>query len=241
MIVLEGVGHRYPGGTQALTDVSLRIAKGETLVLLGRSGSGKSTLLKTMNGLVRPNRGRVDIDGQPLDPPRLVALRRRMGYVVQHAGLFPHLTVAQNIGLVARLTGWPASRIGARVSELLALVALPARSAARYPQRLSGGEQQRVGIARALMLDPDILLMDEPFSALDPITRGQLQDEFARWKAELRKTIVLVTHDVREAFRLGDRIAILEAGRLLQIGAPRELTERPATPHVAALVQGGGG
>lgn len=240
MITLQGIAHTYPNGVRAVYGVDCTVAAGETLALIGRSGCGKSTLLKTINGLVRPTAGAVLLEGAPLDYAQLPRIRRRIGYVVQQAGLFPHLTVAANIGLLARVEGWSRERIAARVDELLTLVGLdPTRFAAKFPHELSGGEQQRVGVARALVLDPPIVLMDEPFSALDPITRTQLQQEFVKWKARLHKTIVLVTHNMAEAFLLGDRVALMEQGKILQIGAPSELANSPATQHVAEFLKGG--
>lgn len=239
MIHLEHVSHTYPHGVRALYGVDLQVARGETIALIGRSGCGKSTLLKTINGLVRPTTGVVRLEEAPLDYEKLSHIRRRIGYVVQQAGLFPHCTVAANIGLLARVEGWPHARITTCVGELLALVGLdPSRFAAKYPHELSGGEQQRVGVARALVLDPPIVLMDEPFSALDPITRTQLQQEFVKWKARLQKTMVLVTHNMAEAFLLGDRVALMEQGNILQIGTPSELASSPATQHVAEFLKG---
>ena len=237
MIELAAVRKVYPGGHVALHDVSVRVAPGTTLALLGPSGCGKTTLLKLINRLLEPSGGHVRIDGRDsaaLDP---VALRRRMGWVVQEAGLFPHLNAAANVEVVPRLLGWPAARRQARVRELFALLGLdPATLAGRYPNELSGGQRQRVGLARALAADPAILLMDEPFGALDPLIRVRLQDEFRALRARLGKTVVLVTHDVDEAFRLADAIAVLDDGRLVQHGTPDEIRRAPASPFVAAFV-----
>ena len=237
MIELDAVRKVYPGGQVALHEVSLRVAAGTTLALLGPSGCGKTTLLKLINRLLEPTAGRVVIDGEDsatLDP---VALRRRIGYVVQEAGLFPHLTAADNAAVVPDLLGWPAERQRQRVHELFALLGLdPAQIAARFPSQLSGGQRQRVGLARALAADPSILLMDEPFGALDPLIRARLQDEFRDLQARLAKTVVIVTHDVDEAFRLADAVAVLDAGRVVQIGTPAEIRRAPASPFVAAFI-----
>lgn len=237
-ITLEAIGKRFPGGTQAVQGLSLEIAAGELVVLIGPSGCGKSTVLRMINRLIEPTSGRVllgDEDVTKVDP---VALRRRIGYVIQHVGLFPHQTIRANVGTVPRLLGWPRERIRRRADELLDLVGLePGRYAKRYPHELSGGQRQRVGVARALAADPVVLLMDEPFSAVDPIARGRLQEEFLRLQAEVRKTIVLVTHDLDEAVRLGDRIAVLsEGGRLEQYAAPATLLGEPATRFVSEFV-----
>jgi osmoprotectant transport system ATP-binding protein len=237
MLELDAVRKVYPGGQVALHEVSLRVAAGTTLALLGPSGCGKTTLLKLINRLLEPTSGRVVIDGEDsatLDP---VALRRRIGYVVQEAGLFPHLTAAANAAVVPDLLGWPAERQRQRVHELFALLGLdPAQMATRFPSQLSGGQRQRVGLARALAADPSILLMDEPFGALDPLIRARLQDEFRDLQARLAKTVVIVTHDVDEAFRLADAVAVLDAGRVVQIGTPAEIRRAPASPFVAAFV-----
>jgi len=237
MIELEGVRKVYPDGHVALRDVSLRVERGTTLALLGPSGCGKTTLLKLINRLLSPSAGRICVDGHDTAHGDPVELRRGMGFVVQDAGLFPHLSAASNVEVVPRLLGWPAARRVARTRELFALVRLDyAEFAERYPAQLSGGQRQRVGFARALAADPPIVLMDEPFGALDPITRRSLQEEFLDLKAELRKTIVLVTHDVEEAFRLADRVAVLNDGVIVQIGAPAEIRAAPASPFVAALI-----
>ncbi|MFV2009495.1 MULTISPECIES: ABC transporter ATP-binding protein [unclassified Micromonospora] len=237
-ITLTDIGKRFPDGTRAVQSLSLEIPAGQLVVLIGPSGCGKSTVLRMINRLIEPTTGRImlgDEDVTQVDP---VLLRRRIGYVIQHVGLFPHQTIRANVGTVPRLLGWQRDRIRRRADELLDLVGLePGRYGKRYPHELSGGQRQRVGVARALAADPVVLLMDEPFSAVDPIARGRLQEEFLRLQAEVRKTIVLVTHDLDEAVRLGDRIAVLsEGGRLEQYAAPAELLGGPATPFVTEFV-----
>jgi len=216
-------------------DISLTISHSETLVLLGRSGSGKTTLLKLINRLLVPSSGQVLVEGRATCEYDPIRLRRGIGYVIQEAGLFPHFTVAENIGLIPSLEEWDSVRITARVEELLHLVGLdPAEFSTRKPSELSGGQRQRIGVARALAADPPILLMDEPFGALDPVTRSQLQHEFLALASRLKKTIVFVTHDIREALLLGSRIALLEAGRLVALASPQEfLTHRH--PEVQAF------
>jgi osmoprotectant transport system ATP-binding protein len=236
-IELRGVGVTYPGGTAAVRDVDLTIAAGEFTVFLGPSGSGKSTLVRTINRLIEPTAGTILLDGvdaRTLDP---VALRRGIGYVIQAVGLFPHLTIAANVGVVPRLLGWDRARIAARVDALLALVRLdPARYRDRYPRELSGGEQQRVGVARALAAEPRALLMDEPFGAVDAIVRASLQDEIRRIHRELGTTIVFVTHDVDEALRLADRIVVIAEGTIAQADSPDRLLAAPASGVVRSLV-----
>ena len=211
------------GNNPILDNVSFTIASGETLVLLGRSGSGKSTTLRMVNGLVLPTTGDVCVLGKPTREWDLTRLRRGIGYVIQEVGLFPHFTIGANVGLVPRLEGWPPDRISARAAELLAQVGLdPAEFAARYPSQLSGGQRQRVGVARALAADPQILLFDEPFGALDPIMRLDLQNQFLELRRTLAKTSIFVTHDVREALRLGSRVGLLHRGRLEVLATPDE-------------------
>jgi osmoprotectant transport system ATP-binding protein len=207
-------------------------------VLVGPSGSGKTTTMKMINRLVEPTGGRIFVDGTDVQSIDVVALRRRIGYVIQQVGLFPHQTVAANVATVCRLLGWDRRRTSARVDELLALVGLdPATFRARYPHQLSGGQRQRVGVARALGADPPVLLMDEPFGAIDPVTRARLQDEFRNLQATLRKTVVFVTHDIDEAVKLGDRIAVLaEGGHLAQVDTPAQLLAAPADAFVAGFV-----
>jgi osmoprotectant transport system ATP-binding protein len=207
-------------GRELLHNLNLEVQRGETLVLLGRSGSGKTTTLKLINHLLAPTTGELLVDARPTPEWDVIRLRRMIGYVIQEVGLFPHFTVERNIGLVPKIENWDADRIAKRVGELLQLVGLDPEIAKRYPRELSGGQRQRVGVARALAADPPILLMDEPFGALDPITRAELQREFLALQKRLRKTVVFVTHDLREALLLGTRIALMEAGRLLTIQTP---------------------
>ncbi len=236
-VSLRDVRKTFASGAAALDGVSLSVPEGDVLVLLGTSGSGKTTALKTVNRLVEADSGEVRVLGQDVSAWDAIALRRRIGYVIQEAGLLPHRTVADNVGLVPELLGWPPERRRSRADELLALVGLPAeRYGALLPRQLSGGERQRVGIARALAADPPLLLMDEPFGALDPLTRRRLQDEFRSLQQRLGKTVLLVTHDVREALRLGDAVAVMHAGRVVQHGPPAEIRERPSPGFVADFV-----
>jgi osmoprotectant transport system ATP-binding protein len=237
-IRLDGVRKVYPDGTEAVAGLTLDVPAGELVVLVGPSGCGKSTILRMVNRLVEPSGGRIVLGDEDVTHADPVALRRRMGYVIQHVGLFPHQTVRANVATVPRLLGWSRSRLNERVDELLALVGLePQRYADRYPHELSGGQRQRVGVARALAADPVVLLMDEPFSAVDPIVRARLQDEFLRLQATVRKTILFVTHDVDEAVRLGDRIAVLsDGGHLEQYDPPAVLLAKPANDFVAEFV-----
>jgi osmoprotectant transport system ATP-binding protein len=241
VIRYEEATKRYGPGPPALDSLSLEVPDGETCVLVGPSGGGKTTALKMVNRLVAPTSGRVLIDGRDVAAGDPVELRRGIGYVIQQVGLFPHLDVAANVATVPRLLGWDRRRIDARVDELLELVGLEAATYRhRRPDELSGGQRQRVGVARALAADPPILLMDEPFGAVDPVTRTRLQDEFLRLQRQLRRTVVLVTHDIDEALRLGDRLAVLATGgRLEQYGTPAEVLARPATPFVADFVGAG--
>jgi osmoprotectant transport system ATP-binding protein len=224
VIEFRHVSYRLNGDAnrQLLSDLNLEVHRGETLVLLGRSGSGKTTTLKLINHLLTPSDGDLLVNARPTRDWNVIQLRRMIGYVIQEVGLFPHFTVERNIGLVPKIENWPANRIGERVRELLKLVGLDSETATRYPRELSGGQRQRVGVARALAADPPILLMDEPFGALDPITRTELQHEFLALQKRLRKTVVFVTHDLREALLLGTRIALMEAGRLLTVQTPQE-------------------
>jgi osmoprotectant transport system ATP-binding protein len=239
MIRFEGV-HKAFGGAPALDGLTLEIPAGAFAVLLGGSGAGKSTALRLVNGLIAPDRGRVLVQGRDVAGEPGPALRRRIGYVIQGVGLFPHWSVARNIGTVPRLLGWPAARIAARVEELLALLRLdPGAYRDRMPHELSGGQAQRVGVARALAADPDILLMDEPFGALDALTRQALQDEMARLHAATGKTILFVTHDVEEALALATRLAVMAEGRLVREGAPRDLLADPGEGPVRGLLDGG--
>ena len=214
------------GGQLVLDQLSFTVEPGETLVLLGRSGSGKTTALKMVNGLLFPSTGEVLVEGRRTADWELIPLRRSIGYVIQDVGLFPHLTVAENVGLVPRLEGWPADRIALRTKELLDQMGLPTEQfAGRHPRELSGGQRQRVGVARALAADPKLLLFDEPFGALDPVTRLELQNQFLALRDQLRKTSIFVTHDVREALRLGTRIALLDRGRLETLATPEQFVK----------------
>jgi ABC-type proline/glycine betaine transport systems, ATPase components len=236
MITLERLSKLY-GATTVVADVSMVIEPRQIVTIVGTSGSGKSTLLRMINRLVEPTLGRVLIDGEDTrsEPPHL--LRRRIGYAIQGLGLFPHRTVADNIATVPRLLGWDKARVQARVHELLAVFQLePAEYAGKYPHELSGGQQQRVGVARALAAGPNILLMDEPFGALDPIIRSKAQDDLLDIQRRFGTTVVLVTHDMDEAFRLGDRVAVMSRGQLLQYGRPEELVTAPADPFVSQLI-----
>lgn len=229
------------GETQVLSGLSLQVSRGETLVLLGRSGSGKTTTLKLVNRLASPSSGEVRVNGKSVAEVDVIRLRRGIGYVIQDVGLFPHFTVERNIGLVPKIEGWPADKIRTRAQELLQLVGLAPEIATRYPHQLSGGQRQRVGVARALAADPEILLMDEPFGALDPLTRDELQRELLLLQQRLLKTVVFVTHDLREALRLGSRIALMEAGNLVTVLTPQEFvksSDRWAAAYVRAFGDG---
>ncbi|MGE0040598.1 MAG: ABC transporter ATP-binding protein [Vicinamibacterales bacterium] len=243
MIRFERVSRtfRRAGGepVTALAEVDLEVRAGETLALLGPSGCGKTTTLRLMNRLLEPTSGRITVGGEDTAGMDPVRLRRRMGYVVQRGGLFPHLTIRRNVGILCEIERWSRAEVDRRVDELLELVRLPpAEFRDRFPRELSGGQQQRVGVARALALDPEILLMDEPFGALDPITRAKLQQEFLDLEKLVAKTVVMVTHDLEEAFLLGDRVVLMNAGRIVQAGTPAELKSRPATPWVEAFLAG---
>ncbi|MBW1782754.1 MAG: ATP-binding cassette domain-containing protein [Deltaproteobacteria bacterium] len=237
MIRLTKVSKSFDHGkTYALRDLSVRIEQGETLVLLGSSGCGKTTTLKMINRLIEPSAGTIEVAGQDITKQDPVELRRRIGYVFQGIGLFPHMTVEQNVELVPRLLGWSIKERKTRAHQLLELVGLPSKEfSRRFPDELSGGQQQRVGVARALAADPAYLLMDEPFGALDALSRELLQQELLALKERLKKTIVFVTHDIFEALLLGDRILILHQGRLEQIGTKQEILSAPATPFVRDL------
>ncbi|MDX1387747.1 MAG: ATP-binding cassette domain-containing protein [Acidobacteriota bacterium] len=231
------VHKHYPGDVRALSGVDLGVAAGETLALVGESGSGKTTLLRMFNRLVEPTSGNVRVRGRDVGETDPIALRRATGYVQQEGGLLPHWTVARNIALVPRLTGWPEDRIRRRVDDLLDLVGLdPAEFGERYPVELSGGERQRVAFARAVAADPEVILLDEPFGALDALTRLDVQRHFLHLKEGLGKTMLLVTHDLREAFRLADRIAVMRHGRIEQCDTPQALRHAPAPGYVAALL-----
>ena len=238
MIRLDRASKRYPDGTVAVDDLSLSVERGELVVLVGPSGCGKTTTMKMVNRLVEPTGGQIFVDGRDIMAVDAVELRRGMGYVIQNVGLFPHRTIEENVATVPELVGWPAARRRERARELLELVGLDAGVyGPRYPHQLSGGQRQRVGVARALAVDPPVLLMDEPFSAVDPVVRGQLQDEFLRLQEEVRKTILFVTHDIEEAVRLGDRIAVFaQGGHLEQYDNPAAILGAPATSFVAGFV-----
>ena len=221
LVEFRNVSYSVGTGPGILSDLNLSVQPGEVLVLLGESGCGKTTTLKMINRLLVPSAGQVLVEGKPTTDWDPIALRRRTGYVIQEGGLFPHLTIERNVGLVPKLAGWDESRVKERVDELLQLVGLsPDQFGARYPRELSGGQRQRVGVARALAADPPLLLLDEPFGALDPLTRASLQREFAALAQRLQKTAFLVTHDVREALLLGDRIGLMHAGRLELVATP---------------------
>ena len=238
MIRLDSVSKRYPDGTVAVAELTLDVPPGEVVMFVGPSGCGKTTTLKMINRLIEPSTGAIVLDGEDVTRVDPVALRRRLGYVIQQVGLFPHRTIAENVGTVPGLLGWDRRRIASRVEELLDLVGLdPGVFARRYPHQLSGGQRQRVGVARALAADPVVLLMDEPFSAIDPIARDRLQAEFLRLQAEVRKTVVFVTHDIEEAVRVGDRIVVLsQGGKLEQYSDPATLLGSPASSFVADFV-----
>jgi osmoprotectant transport system ATP-binding protein len=235
LVEFRGVSYEI-AGKQILSDVSIQVEAGETLVLLGRSGSGKTTALKMINGMLFPTTGQVLVDGKPTTAWDPIRLRRRMGYVIQEVGLFPHFTVRDNIGLVPKLEGWSGVDIDRRVDLLLERIGMPAAEfRSRYPRQLSGGQRQRVGVARALAADPPVLLFDEPFGALDPVTRLELQQQFLSLQRDFQKTSIFVTHDVREAMRLGTKIALLAAGRLDFIASPREFRSA-ASPEARAFL-----
>ena len=234
-IEFSNVSYRLDTGYELLRHLNLEVQRGETLVLLGRSGSGKTTTLKLINRLLVQSDGEIRVDGRSIRDWDVIRLRRMIGYVIQEVGLFPHFTVARNVGIVPQIEGWSADRIKSRVQELLQLVGLEPQLAPRYPHELSGGQRQRVGVARALAADPAFLLMDEPFGALDPITRDELQHEFRTLQRGLGKTVVFVTHDLREALLLGTRIALMEAGQLVVTHSPDEFLRSP-DPLVAAYV-----
>jgi osmoprotectant transport system ATP-binding protein len=241
LVEFRGVTYQV-GGREILRGIDLCVEEYETVVLLGRSGSGKTTLLKMVNRLVEPSGGEVRFEGRRVTDWDPIRLRRRTGYVIQEGGLFPHATVAQNVGLVPKLEGWPEERIRARTTELLDAMGLPAPVyASRYPRQLSGGEKQRVGIARALAADPPLLLLDEPFAALDPVTRFEMQQQFARLRQTFGKTALFVTHDIREAVMLGTRIALLKEGRLEVIARANEFVQARSPEARAFLATLGDG
>ena len=242
IIKFDGVSKVFPEGTRAVDDVSFEIFDGECITFVGPSGCGKTTTVKLLNRLVEPTGGHIYLNDQDTAQTDVIALRRSIGYVIQDVGLFPHMTVSQNIALVPRLQGWSERKRNERTEELLHLVGLePAAFRNRYPHQLSGGQKQRVGVARGLAADPPVILMDEPFGALDPITRAQLQDEFLRLRRRLKKVILFVTHDMDEAIKLGDRIAVMRSGRIVQFDTPRKILREPADPFVRDMVGREGG
>ena len=241
MIEFRGVSKSYPGSQEPVVrDLSLEVPEGEICVLVGPSGCGKTTTMRMVNRLIEPTSGEILIDGEPNTAMSATALRRKIGYAIQEIGLFPHRTIRENVCTVPRLLEWDRKRIDDRASELLSLVGLdPEQYGERYPAELSGGQQQRVGVARAMAADPPVMLMDEPFGAIDPITRERLQDEFLRLQEEINKTIVFVTHDIDEAIKMGDHIAILaEGGSLAQYDTPERILTEPANDFVASFVGG---
>ena len=236
-ILFEHVSKQYPGTkTPAVDDVSLEISEGSFVVLLGPSGCGKTSLLKMVNRLIEPTTGKISLNGEDIRSMAVTTLRRQIGYVIQQVGLFPHMTVAQNIAIVPELVKWPRGIIDARIDELLEMVQLPLDFRYRYPAQLSGGQQQRIGLARALAANPEVMLMDEPFGAIDAITRTSLQDQMVVLQQRLRKTILFVTHDVDEALKLADKVVILFRGRLVQNATPCDLLNRPANDFVSQLI-----
>jgi osmoprotectant transport system ATP-binding protein len=237
LVDLQEVTRRFGSGPLVLDRVSIAVEEGSILALLGASGSGKTTALRLVNRLARPDEGRVMVLGQPAEEWDVVELRRRIGYVIQEGGLFPHFSVARNVGLVPERMGWPEARVAERVRDLLNLVGLdPAEFVSRFPRELSGGQRQRVGLARALAADPPLLLFDEPFGALDPITRRRLQDEFRKLVKRLGKTAIIVTHDLAEACRVADEIVVLHEGRVAQRAGPKSLLSSPAPGYVASFI-----
>ena len=236
MIQLVDLTKRF-GNVTAVDRVNLTVAEGELLILLGGSGSGKTTTMRMVNRLIEPTEGRVEIDGVDNRTLAAAELRRRVGYAFQKIGLFPHMTVAENIAVTPTLLGWSKSKVAERVDELLELVELaPEEYRGRWPKELSGGQQQRVGVARALAAKPRVMLLDEPFGALDPLTRDRLQDAFTRIRRQLQLTAIFVTHDMTEALLLGDRIAVMNEGRLVQVGTPRQLLTEPADEYIRELM-----
>ncbi|MFC0846963.1 ABC transporter ATP-binding protein [Streptomyces noboritoensis] len=237
MIRFEHVTKRYADGTKAVDDLSFEVAEGELVTLVGPSGCGKTTTMKMVNRLIEPTEGRIFLDGEDISTVDPVQLRRRIGYVIQQVGLFPHKTVLENTATVPHLLGVKRAKARERAAELLDLVGLdPKVHGSRYPEQLSGGQRQRVGVARALAADPPVLLMDEPFGAVDPVVRERLQNEFLKLQSQVRKTVLFVTHDIEEAVRLGDRIAVYGQGRIEQLDAPAAVLGTPATPYVADFV-----
>ncbi|MDX6156008.1 choline ABC transporter ATP-binding protein OpuBA [Bacillus subtilis] len=236
MLILENVSKTYKGGKKAVNNVNLKIAKGEFICFIGPSGCGKTTTMKMINRLIEPSAGKIFIDGENIMDQDPVELRRKIGYVIQQIGLFPHMTIQQNISLVPKLLKWPEQQRKERARELLKLVDMGPEYVDRYPHELSGGQQQRIGVLRALAAEPPLILMDEPFGALDPITRDSLQEEFKKLQKTLHKTIVFVTHDMDEAIKLADRIVILKAGEIVQVGTPDDILRNPADEFVEEFI-----
>ncbi|MGK9266859.1 choline ABC transporter ATP-binding protein OpuBA [Bacillus inaquosorum] len=236
MLTLENVSKTYKGGKKAVNNVNLKIAKGEFICFIGPSGCGKTTTMKMINRLIEPSAGKIFIDGENIMEQDPVELRRKIGYVIQQIGLFPHMTIQQNISLVPKLLKWPEQQRKERARELLKLVDMGPEYLDRYPHELSGGQQQRIGVLRALAAEPPLILMDEPFGALDPITRDSLQEEFKKLQKTLHKTIVFVTHDMDEAIKLADRIVILKAGEIVQVGTPDDILRNPANEFVEEFI-----
>ncbi|MCY9376260.1 choline ABC transporter ATP-binding protein OpuBA [Bacillus sp. T17B1] len=236
MLTLENVSKTYKGGKKAVNNVNLKIAKGEFICFIGPSGCGKTTTMKMINRLIEPSAGKIYIDGENIMEQDPVELRRKIGYVIQQIGLFPHMTIQQNISLVPKLLKWPEQQRKERARELLKLVDMGPEYLDRYPHELSGGQQQRIGVLRALAAEPPLILMDEPFGALDPITRDSLQEEFKKLQKTLHKTIVFVTHDMDEAIKLADRIVILKAGEIVQVGTPDDILRNPADEFVEEFI-----
>ncbi|MEC1274847.1 choline ABC transporter ATP-binding protein OpuBA [Bacillus subtilis] len=236
MLILENVSKTYKGGKKAVNNVNLKIAKGEFICFIGPSGCGKTTTMKMINRLIEPSTGKIFIDGENIMDQDPVELRRKIGYVIQQIGLFPHMTIQQNISLVPKLLKWPEQQRKERARELLKLVDMGPEYVDRYPHELSGGQQQRIGVLRALAAEPPLILMDEPFGALDPITRDSLQEEFKKLQKTLHKTIVFVTHDMDEAIKLADRIVILKAGEIVQVGTPDDILRNPADEFVEEFI-----
>lgn len=236
MLTLENVSKTYKGGKKAVNNVNLKIAKGEFICFIGPSGCGKTTTMKMINRLIEPSAGKIFIDGENIMDQDPVELRRKIGYVIQQIGLFPHMTIQQNISLVPKLLKWPEQQRKERARELLKLVDMGPEYVDRYPHELSGGQQQRIGVLQALAAEPPLILMDEPFGALDPITRDSLQEEFKKLQKTLHKTIVFVTHDMDEAIKLADRIVILKAGEIVQVGTPDDILRNPADEFVEEFI-----
>ena len=236
MIELKKVSKIYSPNIRAVDEMNLHIKKGETLVLLGRSGCGKTTTLKMINGLIPHDSGDIFINNHDINSINPIELRRSIGYVIQNIGLFPHMTIKENIKIVPDLKKWTKEKIQQEILNVLDIIKMPKSTLPRYPYELSGGQQQRIGVARAIIANPEIILMDEPFGALDPITRGELQAEFISLQKEIQKTIVFVTHDIFEAFAISDRIAIMDKGKIIQIGSPKEIAKKPANEFIKKFI-----